>query len=118
MSLNATQVVQVQLTGQGFSGVPFFQQQSGANTNAPPPTSWTLTSGNNPFTVPAGFTVGTVILQPPPGSVVTKTLKGVNGDTGVGAAHWTTQTIVIPAAAGDALVINASGAEVLEVIFA
>lgn len=117
MAINATRTVEVTLTGQGLGAgaAPFLRAQSIVNNNAPPPATWSLSAGNNSFVVPAGFTVNQVDLEPPSGSANVKTIKGVNGDTGI--ANWTAQEITLPTAAGATIVINSVGSEALIAVF-
>lgn len=74
------------------------------------PTS--LVSGANTLTPPAGST-GLVIL-PPVNSAVTKTLKGVTGDTGVPIAAGLPTFLSLPPAAG-ALVLTTNGPEIVDI---
>lgn len=59
----------------------------------------TLASGFNTITIPTGGTVPTAVtIVPPAGNVVTLTLKGVTGDTGVPLHLTDPTTIAFPAA--------------------
>lgn len=59
----------------------------------------TLSSGANTITIPTGGTVPTaVVIVPPAGNVVTLTLKGVTGDTGVPLHLTDPTTIAFPSA--------------------
>ena len=65
-----------------------------------------LASGANTITVPTGGTTPTAcVIVPPAGNVVTLTLKGVTGDTGVGL-HLTDPTTVALAAATATFVLT------------
>ena len=119
MTINATAILQVQLTGNGLGqgGNPFLSWQSSANTNAPPPGFYNLTATTVSLVMPpstAGTTTG-VLLLPPPVSSNAKTVKGASGDTGL--ANWTNQAIVIPATAGETIYVLSAGVETLQAAF-
>lgn len=74
----------------------------------------TTVIGHNPLTIPAG--TKWVLVVPPAGSTFVKTLKGVNGDTGVEVDN--VNPGLIPVVAGSTtLVIDSTGVEILEVWF-
>lgn len=74
-------------------------------------TQVTLASGFNSITVPATATVGVVIV-PATGSSVTKTLKGVTGDTGVLLGTTTPTVLSFASGAAPATIgITASAAD-------
>lgn len=120
MTINATALVSVQLTGNGLGqgGNPFLSYQSSNNTSAPPPTTFTCAaSSTTTFTVPsaAGYTVTGIAILPPPGSVNSKTLKGASGDTGF--IGWTQGIVVLPVAVGQSIYITSVAAELLTVAY-
>ncbi len=73
-----------------------------------------LASGANTLTPPTG-TQG-VIIVPPIGSVVTKTLKGVTGDMGIPINNTLPTVISLPSGAG-AFVVTASSTETITVLW-
>lgn len=70
----------VSLSGDGWGGAPLFSE-SVSNLSGSTPDSVLLAGGFNSIPVPA--TALGVTIVPPPGSVVTLTLKGITGDTGI-----------------------------------
>ena len=80
MAKTVTTTTQVTLSGDGFGGAPLFAE-SIPNTAGNAPGAAILAPGFNSIAVPA--TALGVVIVPPPGSVVTLTLKGVTGDTGI-----------------------------------
>ena len=83
MSVNAARTVTINLTGDVISDKIYSAAQ-----NATSPGSITiqdLAAGPNTITVPVatGVVVKAATIIPPAGNIVTLTLKGVTGDTGV-----------------------------------
>lgn len=123
MGINATFQATTQLTGSGLSAgmVPILQdtpQTAPANTNAPPPTTYTTTNGTTQWVWPAaslGYSFTRVHLMPPPGSSLSKTVKGVNTDTGF--PGWTTGSIVLPATPGGSAYVTATAGESVIAVF-
>ena len=113
MAKTATTTDQTIISGDEITLATYARVQA-ANANAPPPTSVSLSAGNNTVTVPSGFTVNVVKVFPPSGSSNTKTYKGVTGDTGfVG----TSQVVTLPVTAGGTFVINSTGGEVVDLVY-
>ena len=109
MAKTATASVTIAVSGDGVS----FKFTTPTQTNAASPFQHqpiALTTGANTITPPAGATMALVV--PPTSSAVTKTLKGVTGDTGY-ALNPPGMPSFIPVGAG-ALVINASSGETVE----
>lgn len=52
-----------------------------ANINAAPPSLLTTSAGFTAITIPTGFNIQGVMIVPPAGSIITKTLKGITGDS-------------------------------------
>lgn len=75
-----------------------------------------LTTGANTVTVPTGgFTVNGVMIVPPVTSVITKTLKGVSGDTGIPIN--TTQPTMLGLNGATSFVIVTSGNETVQFVW-
>jgi hypothetical protein len=119
MAINATAIVQVQLTGDGLGqgGNPFLSYQSATNTSAPPPATLTTANGSVTLTVPniSGYTVTGIMMLAPPGSVNSKTVKGVSGDTGL--PNWTVGFVAFPVIAGQSIVVTSTAIEPLQVAY-
>jgi len=85
MAKTNTTTISIGIQGDGFAGgTAGTYSNAQSNGGGLPPTSVTTSNGFTAVTVPAtalGFTI-----VPPPGSAVTKILKGVTGDTGVALA--------------------------------
>lgn len=91
MSTNATRATTITYAGDNV-GV----QTLSAAANAASPGQMEmkiLASGANTITPPAGATPVSVTIVPPAGNVITLTLKGVTGDTGI-ALHLTDPTTI------------------------
>lgn len=115
MSKTLTVTTTVTLSGDGWGGSPLFTE-SLQNTAAGLPDIVNLINGNTTVTVPA--TALGVLLVPPPTSTVTKTLKGIAGDTGVPLAPASSSRVMFSAAGAVAsIVINANGTESIEAIW-
>lgn len=114
MAKTVTTVTSVSLSGDGFGGAPFFSE-SVDNTSGNAPGSIALAAGFNSIPVPA-TSIGVVIV-PPPGSVVTLTLKGVTGDTGVGIAAAASSHLAWTAGQMANLGITASAPVTVELIW-
>lgn len=112
MSKTVNPLIAITVFGDGLgpTGQPF-AVWSQTNTNAPEPGGASLVGGNNTIQVPAGRTVTGVLIIPAPATANAKTLKGVNGDTGLGGAAWTTQAVIAPVVAGGTFVIVSAGNE-------
>lgn len=115
MSKTATLAVTVGLSGDGFSGAPLYASSS-SNTSANPPT--TVAAGAaGPQTVAVPATAQGFAIVAPPNSTVTKTLKGVGGDTGL-TLHPTLPTVLsLTPGSLASFVINFSAAETLSVVW-
>lgn len=87
-----------------------------SNTSAPygGPIPVALSSGNNTLTPPA--TAQGVMIIPPTGSAITKTLKGIAGDTGILLNNALPTVLSLPVGGG-AFVINASNSETITVLW-
>lgn len=92
MAVAATRLVRVVYTGDIMGTEDF---NAAANAASPGSVELrTLASGANTITLPTGgSTVKAVTIIPPTGNVVTLTLKGVTGDTGV-PLHLTDPTSI------------------------
>jgi hypothetical protein len=115
MSKTATTTIATTVSGDGLNAQ---QTVSNVNTSALPPSTVTTANGSVTVTVPAaaqGFTI-----YPPIGSVITKTLKGIAGDTGVpfGPGASFPASIGFAAGAIPSFVITANGIETLQVVWA
>lgn len=123
MGLNAVYQAVTQLSGGGISvgGIPLMADtpaSTPANPNAPPPASYAVISGTVQLVWPSsaeGYTFTRVQLLPPPGSTISKTVKGSFGDTGL--PGWTTGSITLPAAPGGSAVVTANGTETILAAF-
>lgn len=106
MSTSATRTITLV-----FSGDVTGTETISAATNAASPGQLeikTLSSGANTITVPTGGSTPTAVtIVPPTGNVVTMTLKGVTGDTGV-ALHLTDPTNIALASSVTTFVITTS----------
>ena len=114
MAKTVTTLIQVSVSGDGYAASPLFSQSS-QNLAGTPPSSVALINGNTTVNVPAtaqGFTI-----VPPPGSTVSKTLKGVAGDTGVPVHPTLPTSVALTPGAVASLVISANGAETVEVLW-
>ncbi len=103
------------LSGEQFSGAGPFAAQQTTNTNAPPPGAAALQAGANTITVPAGFTVNSAKLYPPPSSANNKTIKGISGDTGL--SNWTSDWVKVPVSGMASFVINSAGSEEIKIVW-
>lgn len=116
MAKTSTIAVLVTVAGDGSSltytppGSPF--SNAVAPMGGPVPTA--LASGPNTIAVPTGAQA--VIVVPPVASLVTKTLKGVSGDTGIGISA-TLPTTVSLAASTITFVITCSGPEIISLMW-
>lgn len=113
MSKTAIASLSVNVQGDGVS-----LTQSFANTNAAAaaPDAQTLAVGNNTITVPTGVTVQGVTIVPPTQSAVSKTLKGVAGDTGIALATSVPTSLAL-AASVTSFVVTASSGEVVQLVW-
>lgn len=116
MAKQSTVTLGVSVTGDGLTlgyspqGFPL------QNPNAPAgvPTSVAIVNGNNTISIPSGCIA--ILIQPPAGSVITKTLKGVAGDTGV-PIHTANPTLLSLPSGTSSILIAANGAETLAISF-
>ena len=113
MSKTASLVVQINITGDGL----IYTRSQGAipNTNTPPPVEILVANGNNTVAFPTTGTFTAIAIYPPANSMVSKYIKGIGGDTGIGP--FTSLPVVVPASPGGSMVINANGSETLEGAF-
>jgi hypothetical protein len=112
MAKTATAAINVNVLGDGLN---LSQQFVSSNANAPPPSSVTLSAGNNTIAVPTGFTINGVTIVPPTTSAVAKVLKGVNADTGFQLGASAPAQISLGAVAS--FVINASSGEIVQLVW-
>jgi hypothetical protein len=111
----ATTVISYTISGDNFSGTAPLFSQSIANSSAVVPTSIATSNGATTVTVPAAA-VGAILI-PPPGSSVTKVIKGVTGDTGV--AIDPANPTVLKWSAGQIanFVLTCNGVETVEILW-
>lgn len=108
MSVSALRTITITYTGDttGVESIP-------AATNAASPGSIeikNLSSGANTITVPTGGTTAVAcVILPPVGNIISITLKGVTGDTGV-ALHLTDPSTVALASTVTTFVLTAGSA--------
>ena len=103
MAVNATRKIVIVFTGDVVGTETL---EAAANAASPGQIQIiALASGANTITPPAGSQA--VTIKPPTGNVVTLTLKGVTGDTGVGL-HLTDPSSFGIASAASTFVITAS----------
>jgi hypothetical protein len=115
MSKTVTTVVQSTVVGDGFGGFGPLYNAAQVNVAGLPPSSFTLAVGFNTIPVPAAA-LGVVIV-PQTGSVATKTLKGVTGDTGVPISPAGNCVLTWTAAQVASLGITSSAIETLTLIW-
>jgi hypothetical protein len=116
MAKTSTLTLTISIVGDGVNeliGVPPQALKQYTNQAAPGgvPQPLVLVTGFNAIPIPAGSQGGPgwFIYEPPAGSVITKTLKGVIGDVGK-VLHLTNPTI-LPIAVGETFInITAGGA--------
>lgn len=113
MAKTNTTTVAVSVAGDGFPGAIY--SGSVANAAGTPPGSFTLATGFNSIPVPASATGVTVI--PPPGSVITKQLKGITGDTGIALSPSNPTFLSFAAGANATLGITASAGETVSLLW-
>lgn len=109
-----TTLLQVTVSGDGFGGAPLYQSSS-QNFAGLAPAQLVSVNGNNPIAIPAGAQGLTIV--PPPGSLLTKVLKGVNGDTGITLHPTLPTSIALTPGAVASIVLNVSGIETLELVW-
>jgi hypothetical protein len=85
------------------------------NLNTAPPGSLTTANGFTAIPIPPGFTIQSLTINPPAGSTVTKTLKGVTGDTGI--VLQTASATKLPIGGGAVLGLACNGIEVVELVW-
>jgi hypothetical protein len=117
MATTSTTNLSITISGQGFSYTYTPPTSAFANSAAPGavPTNVALVSGNNTITLPTGTQV--VLIVPPAGSANAKTLKGVNGDTGI-ALNPALPTLLTVASSVTSIVINATSGETIQIAYA
>lgn len=111
MSVVVKATVIVSYEGDGLSPVQLGQTYT--NATGPNPGSADLNAGFNQIVVPAANVKGCVLLAPA-GSTNGKTLKGVTGDAGLGAAHWTDGWVAIRLNSGDTFGVTSVGSETIK----
>jgi hypothetical protein len=114
MSKTSTVNLTLTVLGDGVNESDFFTIYSNA-TSPGTRTSLALTTGDNTIraTQVASFPV-LGILQPPPGSTVTKLLKGVGGDAGI-AIDPASPIVIGFSVAASSYVLNLSGPETVSI---
>lgn len=119
MPVQARYQATTQVTGSGYGagGLPLLEDTEAStpvNTSAPPPGAYQLQNGNNTIVIPSGggVVVNRVQLLPPTGSTISKTVKGVGGDSNT-FTGWTVGSITLPCSAGTTFVIVSNGIEIL-----
>ena len=115
MAISAVASIGIQLTGNGFPGNGNLWTATVTNAGGLPPGSFTTAAAFNSIPIPA--TATGVIIVPPNGSVITKTLKGVTGDTGIILAVANPTYLTFAAGAQATMGITASGIEVLQLFW-
>jgi hypothetical protein len=114
MAKTAVPAISVQCTGDGISA---FTIAVSPAQNATSPANHQLVaviSGNVTVTPPSGTLYALIV--PPSGSTVTKTLKGVAGDTGV-PLSLTNPSLISLAVSPGTFVLTGSATESLDVYF-
>lgn len=115
MAKTSTASVSYALSGDGFTGSPPLWAQAIVNVSSNPPSSWTLANGFNQFAVPATATSALVVF--PPGSTVSKTIKGANGDTGQAVGPTGFYLLTFAAGTVPNLGLAANGAETVSIFW-
>jgi len=83
------------------------------NINCAPPSLLTTSNGFTAIAIPAGFVINGVIVKPPAGSTVTKTLKGITGDSA--SITWNTGGVaMLPINSAAVLGLLCNGIETVE----
>lgn len=111
MAFTSTITPSVQLSGAAVAALAL-----AALTNSSSPAEHvavTTVNGANTLTPPTTGTLFLIII-PPTGSSITKTLKGVTGDTGV-PLSLTNWSLISLAATPGALVLTTNGVETLDI---
>jgi hypothetical protein len=114
MSKTSTISVQLSVIGDGVSDLYTPPGYPIVNNSAPTgiPVPIVLALGDNTIAVPTGTQA--FLLQPPTGSVVTKKLKGVGGDTGF--LINPSLPLIVPVPTGTtSILINASAGETVQI---
>lgn len=115
MAKTVTTLLQVTVSGDGFGGSSPTYQSISQNFAGLAPGQLVTVNGNNTIAIPAAAQGLTIV--PPPGSVLTKTLKGMGGDTGF-LLHPTLPTsLAFTPGAVASIVLNVNGIETLELIW-
>lgn len=115
MAKTATTSLSYSLSGDNFGGSGPLYSLSVSNLSGTPPGSFTLANGFNSIPIPAAA-LGVVIV-PPPGSAVTKTIKGVTGDTGMPIDPANPTLLRFTAAQNANLGLTANGAETITLLW-
>jgi hypothetical protein len=116
MAKTNTTTISIGIQGDGFAG-----STNGTYSNAQsngaglPPSSVVTSNGSTTVTIP-GTALGYIIV-PPPGSAVTKILKGVAGDTGVNLAPNLPTSVPLTAALQASFVLTCNGIETVTVFW-
>lgn len=117
MAKTVTTTTTISISGDNFVGAtsgPLFSETV-TNTTGNVPGSFTLAAGFNSIPIPASA-VG-VIIVPPPGSAITKTLKGITGDTGIPIDPANSTRLKFTAGQNATFGITSSGIEVLGLLW-
>lgn len=113
MSKTASIAVTV-ITIVGDGNTATLQLPTQSNTSSPfEHIAQALSNGVTTLTVPTGALF--LVIIPPTGSIITKTLKGVSGDTGIPLAPAGTSLLALPASPPATLVLTANGIETVDV---
>jgi hypothetical protein len=116
MSTSVTTTISVTESGtDGFAGAPLYTFTL-ANVSGGPPGSFVTAAAFNAIPVPATALIGVVIV-PPIGSVLVKTLKGITGDTGTVISPSKPTIVAFPATPPTTLGITCSGIETLTLVW-
>jgi hypothetical protein len=116
MAKTNTTTISIGIQGDGFAGsTNGTYSNSQSNGAGLAPTSVVTSAGSVTVTIPATALGYTIV--PPPGSAVTKTIKGVAGDTGLNMAPALPMSVPLTAALQASFVITASGIETVLVFW-
>jgi hypothetical protein len=115
MAITTTTTSTQTVSGNSYLGqAPLFSEII-SNTSGNIPGSFVLANGFNSISIPA--TAVGVIIVPPSGSSVTKTLKGVTGDTGIPIDPANSTRLKFTAGQNSAFGITANGAETIGLLW-
>lgn len=115
MAKTTTTTISQVIAGDNFAGQGPIFSQAMANSSGNFPGSFVLATGFNSIAIPA--TAVGVIIVPPPGSAITKTLKGITGDTGLPVDPANPTMLKWTAGQNATFGITASGAETIGLLW-